>query len=215
MSVKIDKNKLTSCSTILFSLLALLVSVGSCFYSRESNRISQEANNIAANALENSKKSFIAQNRPYIIIEIVEQKDTENYLKARVDGDHVILEIRYKVQNVGSTPAINLVAIENPKILEENSNGNLSLTSPKILPIISIPPDRKKYSDLKFIFESRLDNKQSATEFAKSINSGEQNFISQIGFTYKSNLEEQEQYKTVVAYKISKDKASLVRSIVE
>ena len=80
---------------MLVSVIALVVAIKSC--------------NDSKNAIELSRRQFLEENRPYLLIEPVAFKEKDSFFKIEKDKDEVKIHIRYRLTNIGNTIAKDIL----------------------------------------------------------------------------------------------------------
>lgn len=100
---------------IIIPCIALIISGISIYYAHQANQISSkaaelsvEANNISKEALEQVKKEFMVESRPWLNIELAKFQDTDSYFKISRKNNIIETEVRLRLTNTGKTPATNI-----------------------------------------------------------------------------------------------------------
>ena len=118
------------------SLIALIASIKACSISDAAKRAAEDSNRISHEALENSKRVFALEKRPYLTLKPVKFSDTATFLKVRTDELVVTTEVCFEMINNGQTPAKNisfpgtLAVSTEPAVLVPGANPQVKMPLP-------------------------------------------------------------------------------------
>lgn len=80
-----------------FSAFAIIISIASCFYAKQANKLSEE--------------TLVAQNRPVVVAEILpSSSDTNRYFDLVASDTSLFFVVEFKIENIGASQAANLTA---------------------------------------------------------------------------------------------------------
>jgi len=193
-----EKNNQSIYNWIAF--VALAVAVGAFFVSIKSCNLSEES-------IRHSKETFIAANRPYLIVTPVKGKTTNKYIQALIKKDDIEVKTRYLIRNVGNTPAID---ISSPifRLIGETSLAKDAHI--ETIPIIALGPGEEENIAFTFLLGSKSANKEYAPKLLEAIKAGKAGLLLNIELSYSSNFPNTEIYKYQVEHKIGVDEAKIL-----
>lgn len=188
--------------TVSVAIIAICVSFRAC--------------SISQDALELSKKSFISENRPYLILQPVRNKGTGFFIELVLGEKETTLKGTFEIFNAGKSPAKNIrtngIVVKSKNIkLSEDLQANI-----KPLPEISLGPGERRnmgfnlrigYSSLE---RGKTPSAPPDMKVAETIR-----FRITLPLTYSSDLDAKN-YRTNVTYEFPSFKeAYLIESIYE
>jgi len=184
----------------LIAVGALIVAAGAFFVSIKSCNLSEES-------IKHSKETFIAANRPYLIVTPVKDKTTNKYIQALIKKDDIEIKTRYLIRNVGNTPAID---ISSPifRLIGETSLAKDAHI--ETIPVIALGPSEEENIALTFLLGSKSSNKEYAPKLLETIKAGKAGLLLNIELSYSSNFPNTEIYKYQVEHKIGVDEAKIL-----
>jgi len=179
---------------------ALIIAVGALFVSIRSCNLSEES-------IKHSKETFIAANRPYLIITPIKDKTTNTYIQAGIKGENIEVKTRYLIRNAGNTPAID---ISSPifSLIDETSLAKGAHI--ETMPVIALGPGEEENIVVTFLLGSKSGNKEYAPKLLEAVNSGNAGLLLNIQLSYSSNFPNSEIYKYQVEHKIGIDEARIL-----
>ncbi len=179
---------------------ALFVAVCAFFVSLKACDLSEES-------IKHSKETFIAANRPYLVVTPKKYKATNTYIQAEIKEETIEVKTRYFIRNAGNTPAIE---ISSP-IFSVIGDTSLSKDAHiETMPIIALGPDEEQNIDVTFLLGSKSKNKEYAPKLLEEMNSGNAGLILNIQLSYSSNFPNSDIYEYKAEYKISVGKAKIL-----
>ncbi|MCP3931299.1 MAG: hypothetical protein GY705_19615 [Bacteroidetes bacterium] len=192
------------------SIIAIAISIRSCSLSKQSNEIAQ-------NALNHAKKSFISENRPFLILQPVKDKDKGFFIDLQLDKKDAILISSFEIHNAGNTPAIN-ISTKGLRVIGRNLSFSDDLKENiKPVPVISLGPGEKRFLKFhtRFGFKSG-DNKRVRDNKIEVVVAENIKFRITLPLSYNSHIDGTKQFKTTVTYEFPNFKeAYLLESIYE
>ena len=178
------------------AVFAFLVSIRSC-------QISQQA-------LEHSQRTFVIEQRPYVNVEVVKHKGTDDYLHVSKQSDRITLEVAFEISNQGKAPAKDIHVPEHiaiPKsLLTEGKPVQLTLP-----PIVTLGPGQKDVLVARFGIGRRSKSVDGLEQDYQEFLSGKMGVTTQLVLLYKSEPDSLSSYKTLVSYEVKNGGARLIR----
>lgn len=172
--------------TVLVSVIALIISIKS---------------------YEVSKRQFLEENRPHLLIEPISFKETDSYFKIERNSDKVKVNIQYRLINIGNSIAKNIITPNHAKFIKQDEIKDVIFS--KKTPI-SLGPNQKINVTVWIMFKA--DGTASIDEFIDSYYSGERQITHEFPVTYFTELNPSLTYHTVVEHKIHTDHATILKS---
>lgn len=213
---KTDNTNWLNYATLCVAIISLFVAFKSCSESkksneiseqalkksRESNQISQESNEIARAALDHSKKSFILENRPYLVLQPIKNVGKGFFIEFMFNKEGYDLKAFFEVYNAGKTPAKDIAIkgymfrgfIKDDMVFSEKP---LSINASTI----SLGPGEKKiinfHVPLEYIPKGENVSKQESPGIIVAQNI---EFRITLSMFYSSDIDESMRFKTTVIY---------------
>lgn len=213
-----DQSKI-NCIEIIsacIALIALIVSFWASSISQDATEEAKKSNLIAERALNFSKKSFISENRPYLMLQPVRDKSTDFFVETILGEKETTLKGNFEIHNAGNSVAKN---IRTREIIVKSKNIRLSedlASNIQTLPKISLGPGEKRSMgfNVRLGFSSLSQGKKPAgSPGIKEIEPIR--FRVTIPITYSSDLDSKD-FRTTVTYEFPSFKeAFLIESIYE
>ena len=207
---KISSGKWIKYVSVGISIAAIAISIRSCSLSKQSNQI-------AENALNHTKKAFISENRPYLILQPVKDKEKGFFIDLSLTEKDTILTSTFEIYNAGNTPAQS-VSTKGLRVIAKNiSLSDDLMTNLKALPVISLGPGEKRFIK----FHSRIGFKSGNDENVKKNTTGvviaeSIKFRITLPLSYSSHMDDTKQFRTTVTYEFPNFReAYLLESIYE
>ena len=187
--------------TCIVAIFALLVSVWSLYYSYKSHKTS-------VNALKHTKEAFTIQNRPYLNVKLIKFDDTDLYLRFIPNDKTFNLAVRFKVTNVGVTPATNITipihTINSKDFFPNNKPSEFYLP-----PNITLGHGESK----AYIWDNEIGYGDfTAQETKENFESGKLEAKVGMVWNYNSPLSKNTIYASSIAYLVKNKNAVLVKS---
>jgi len=186
---------------IFIPWLALLISFLSAYYAFVGVQIARESNRISQEAQEINKNLFLAEKRPYLNI-FIPEVSSNNYLNIYGDKEPVA-EYSIELRNEGGTPARDIYLIVYYFDAELKPYNTLS---------VYVPETQKILPGKSHFIEVAMSDKEG-TGTNKAINSGELRF--QAVVQYKSDVDIEQQYKTKKQFSVRKENVILLGNLGE
>lgn len=179
---------------------ALVVAVGALAISIKSCDLSEEA-------IRHSKETFIAANRPYLIMTPIKDKSTNTYIQSSIKEDKIELKARYLIRNAGNTPAID---ISSPIFRLIGDTPLAKKPFIETMPVIALGPREEAKIVVAFLLGSKSGNREYAQKLNEAIQSGNAGLLLDIALSYSSNFPNSELYKYQVKHKIGINEAKIL-----
>lgn len=202
--------------SVIIALVALIASFRACSISEDATEEAKRSNLLAEKALDFSKKSFISENRPYLMLQPVRDKNTGFFVETILGEKETTLKGNFEIHNAGNSIAKN---IRTKGIVVKSKDIKLSedlISHIKSLPEISLGPGEKRNMGFNVrIGFSSLSQGVKPTEptgikVAETIR-----FRVTLPITYSSDLGAKD-FRTTVTYEFPNFKeAFLIESIYE
>ncbi len=202
--------------SVIIALIALFASFRACSISKDATEEAKRSNLIAGKALDFSKKSFISENRPYLKLQPVRDKNTGFFVETILGEKDTTLKGNFEIHNAGNSIAKN---IRTKGIIVRSKNIKLSedlVSNIKPLPEISLGPGEKRNMgfNVRIGFSSLSQVEKPSgppgMKIAETIR-----FRVTLPITYSSDFEAKD-FRTTVTYEFPSFKeAFLIESIYE
>jgi len=201
------KNWLTILALII-SALALFVSFKSCQAVKEANKIAGDSNKIARNALKQSEETLVKTERPYLNVTIEQFKDLSFFKVSRKESNRLDVRFRFKLSNVGRSPAKSISTPQVAKLTFGPPNIPLQKTPYFIIspPRITLGPEESQNMDFTLQFGGE---KSELQRFLDLLESDKVSFEGQMVLFYKG-IHSASQYKTRVRVRVKKTRVVIL-----
>ncbi len=202
--------------SVAIALIALIASFRACSISQDATEEANKSNLIAEKALNFSKKSFISENRPYLMLQPVRDKNTGFFVETILGEKETTLKGNFEIHNAGSSVAKD---IRTKGIVVMSKNIKLSedfASNIQTLPKISLGPGEKRNMgfNVRLGFSALSQGKNSKSPPGEAEAESIRLKVT-IPLTYSSDLDSKD-FRTTVTYEFPSFKeAYLVESIYE
>lgn len=187
---------------ILFAAASIAVAIKSC-------RTSEDAVDIANNALNLSKKQFFQINRPRIVCTPLLFKENKKYFKFDRNQGTLKIFLKYKIENIGNVGAINIEIPGDADWFEnEKLKGGIPLEEKPPGPI-SLAPDEE------FALEIYVRGKPTGSATIESLiqnyNEGKNCITHEFPLLYHNELDTSITYSLIGEHEICADHTKILR----
>ena len=94
--------------SVIIALIALLASFRACSISRDATEEAKRSNLLAEKALDFYRKSFISENRPYLMLQPIKDKNTGFFVETILGEKETTLQGNFEIHNAGNSIAKNV-----------------------------------------------------------------------------------------------------------
>jgi len=198
--------------------ISISISIKSCQISDNAETTSQnavniakESNKIAKDALDSSQYQFIQVNRPYLIVGPSKYENGE-YWDITLKSNVVEIIIKYKIKNVGNVAAKDIEIPDKIVLrLRTPKNNKVPFSFKKEIGKIALGPGDTYVCEINFELGYESDDKaKKYYDYQKSNRSEGVTF--KISVEYSNELDESQQYRTVMLNEIHNDTAKIIKS---
>lgn len=148
-------------------------------------------------------ESYEFQNRPWLILNIKKNKDTDRYYDIVKDGDSLFWKIQIQIENKGLSPATN---IKMPIIGSLKDLNGTDKTTPIDLERIVLGQGEKYFYDFSMggSFKGNLD------ELLEMYKQNDKGLEISFPLSYEGLIHKEKKYKTKIKYMIKSDMVSVL-----
>ena len=192
-----------ACIPVILSLIAIGISL--C-----SKKISNQANQLSKQAIEISTEQFFKENKPYIILKPRKSKELQSYYKYTLlpEKNAVKIELEYNIKNIGRVAAKDLAVFDKLKV--GKSTTNTKIKGFLIPQKITFGPGENYILGVAFLIG--WDNRESYNKYVQKLSSEKGPEITiQMGVTYCSEFDPEQNFSSSVANKVTKERATIIK----
>lgn len=188
---------------MIIEILVGLCAIIAIFLSIKSIHVSEKANLSAEKAISLTKSQFLQENRPYLEISPVKNKNGY-YVELEEKKDACVITYEYKIENLGKGPATDIIPPQNLYLPKEMIEKGDSIGGFETFKNMSLAPGESKHLS---IVNSAIPNKVSVKEYCDELRSEDKYNMFDFQIMYRSEISPVEIYSTKTKYKIYRDKA--------
>lgn len=177
--------------TIVMATIAIAISIWSL-------KISHEANIISKDSLENSKKTFIKEQRPRLQLKPAKHKGIA--LQCRLMGNKIIFTVNINMKNNGKITANNIVVLQDSMRIVITNNEIDFKNSENPIVATSLSPDQDYNLERELIFTR--DDPNSIKDILTSWKKGKLYVFADINIKH-TDLSSENEYTVFGKYKLS------------